>query len=392
MTSGPEGSPQPDDKLREGTSLSSELIFEVLRKRMTFAKSTPDRGFDPLTASAEELERFKLPPRPDPRQNPRAFANWRRAMSPPLRFVSPENLEILLKDPTALFRVAEDRRHHQFESAADSSQEVSRNWSGAYVRDNPGERYVSLQGTWVVPRPYPPPPAVSGDPWPEGTFYSSCWVGLDGHDPASLSLPQMGIGNSVSVPDAVTTDPNNLTVSVNAWWQWWVKGDSGNHPIEILPSIFPVHPGDIIIVQLNVLNSTTVRFVLKNQSTGQVFPPFDVTVPVLTNLNRAVAVEGRTAEWIIERPTKVASIDLRPFCDYGAVTFYGCNAQVQTTPGGSVTEDRQLQRARLIRLADWTQPGGTPFQPGMQQPGIVVSSAAPEGDDSVLVYYRGNGP
>ena len=92
----------------------------------------------------------------------------------------------------------------------------------------------------------------------------------------------------------------------------------------------------------------------KNLSLGTVFPPFDLDQPSPspTNPNFPVTVEGRTAEWIVvKRQTEAHTTNLRPFCDYGAVMFYGCNAQVHTATGAS--EDRQLDLATTIRLADW---------------------------------------
>src|SRR5208282_2053813 len=34
------------------------------------------KGFNPLTASSQELGRYGLPPRPDPQANPKGYARW----------------------------------------------------------------------------------------------------------------------------------------------------------------------------------------------------------------------------------------------------------------------------------------------------------------------------
>src|SRR6202035_5621548 len=125
--------------------------------------------------------------------------NWQRAMSPPLQFIPPEVLPGLVKDLTKLFAISQVRRQQQFMSALVQTQQVSNNWSGAAVRNNPDEAYVLLQGSWIVPRPYPPPPSASGGNWLQGDYTSSSWIGLDGFDPGSLSLPQIGIAHSVSM-------------------------------------------------------------------------------------------------------------------------------------------------------------------------------------------------
>jgi hypothetical protein len=68
-----------------------QIMFEEIAKRLTFAPSVPGTDFNPLTATAKQLESFKLPSLPNPNTSPHAFANWQRAMSPPLSFIQPEN-------------------------------------------------------------------------------------------------------------------------------------------------------------------------------------------------------------------------------------------------------------------------------------------------------------
>jgi Peptidase A4 family len=380
-----QGSRRDSDEALERISAQ---IFRDLATRVKFADASPGPGFDPLTAPDDVLEQFKLPPRPDRKTAPRAFANWQRAMSPPLRFVAPERLPDLVADLHNVFTVTGDRRQRQFVTGLGQTEEMSRNWSGAYIRDNPGEGYVLIQARWVVPRPYPPPPVASGANWLQGDYFSSAWIGLDGHDGGSLSLPQIGTAHHVSTP-ADTSDPGALAVTAGAWWQWWVRGnDLLNYPVDITQ--FPVQPGDLVYAQLNVLDPTKVRFFLKNQSVGLVFPPFDVNNPAPPSPNPTipVTVEGRTAAWIVERPTKPFTPDPLPFCDCGSVTIYDCNAQVAPT-----LQDRQLQRANLIKLADWTRKNATGgHQPGMDHPGIIVSTAEVESDSSVLITYTGDTP
>ena len=384
--SGVAGDPKPyatgaDEALQ---AARERFVWDEIAKRLRFAPSVPGPEFDPLVATPEELESFKLPPRPDPNTNPRAFANWRKAMSPPLVFLAGG-------DATSLFEISVRSRQLQFQTSPDDTKAMSSNWSGACIRDNEGETYTRIQGSWVVPRPYPPPPQTSGGDWLPGTTVATVWLGLDGYDPGSISMPQLGTYQEVVVTTA-TRNPADLVTSVSAWWQWWQIDDNGTQ-VSIPPSKFPLQVGDLVYVELNVINPGKVRFFLKNLSLGTVFPPFELEQPSAppTNPNFPATVEGRTAEWIVERQAEAFNTDrLRPFCDYGAVLFYGCNAQVTTTTG---TEDRQLDLATTIRMADWTlpTPGGVD-QPGIHNPGIIVSSAALQGDDGVLATYTGGTP
>jgi hypothetical protein len=361
-----------------------QIVFEEIAKRLTFAASVPDADFNPLTASAPELESFKLPPRPDPTTSPGAFQNWQRAMSPPLSFIP-------IKPATELFAVSDEGKQSQFQQAA---QAISNNWSGAYIRDNYGETYTRIQGIWVVPRPYPPPPAAPGGNWLPGTSVATIWIGLDGADPGSLAMPQLGTYQQVDLA-AATSDPASLVTTVVAWWQWWQRDDIAGQQVSIPQSQFPLQVGDVVYAELDVIDPSKVRFFLKNLSTGMVFPAFDLTKPspLPVNPNFPVTVEGRTAEWIVERQTQVGTTDLRPFCDYGEVLFHGCTAEVMSKKTGT-TSEQQLELATLLRMADWTVPStsGGVDQPGLRNPGIIVSTPALQGDDGVLVTYTGDSP
>jgi Peptidase A4 family len=380
-------SEHPDDRKDDKDQDSrqkryEEVIWAEIGKRLRFALSAPDANFDPLIATPAELEKFKLPPRPDPGTSPHAFANWQRAMSPPLSFIPPD-------DPKKLFAVSDQGRQFQFLLSRQAAT-MSNNWSGGYIRDNYGEIYTRIQGSWVVPQPYPPPPPTPGGDWPPGDFVATAWLGLDGCDPGSLAMPQMGTYQEVKLA-AASKNSADLQTTVNAWWQWWQKDDINGHQVDILQSAFPLNVGDVVYAELFVKDQTTVRFLLKNLSTGKMFPCFDLTQPspVTVNPNFPVVVEGKTAEWIVERQTKAGTNDLRPFCDYGEVLFHGCTAEVTSRRTGA-TREQQLQLASLLRLADWTLP--TPagdYQPGLRHPGTIVSTAALQGDDGVLVAYTG---
>ncbi len=375
---------EPNDRDKTRQARYEEFVWTEIGKRLTFAAASPGPDFDPLLASPAELEQFKLPPRPDANNNPAAFENWRRAMSPPLSFIP-------VADVKTLFTVSALSRQLQLQTTLRATQATSNNWSGAFIRNNYGESFTRIQGSWIVPRPYPPPPQANGGNWLPGTSVATVWLGLDGYDPGSLSMPQIGTYQQVVV-NAATSNPGDLAPSANAWWQWWQKDDSG-HQVDIPTSVFPLQEGDLVYAELDVINANTVRFFLKNVSLGMVFPPFDLTPPTPppTNANFPVTVEGQTAEWIVERQTEAGTPDLRPFCDYGTALFFGCNAQVITQSGA--TEDRDLELANTIRLADWTLP--TPEgvdQPGIHYPGAIVSSAALQGNDGVLVTYTGDTP
>jgi Peptidase A4 family len=213
-----------------------------------------------------------------------------------------------------------------------------------------------VQGAWLVPTPSAP--TGSGD----GTYASSIWVGLDGNDPASRSLPQMGTGQYVTVTNG-TPKPHLF-----AWWQWWDRNFPLAEQIVIKHKKFPVHAGDEIYAQIEALGPTKVSLFIKNLTTGLALPMWYGAPPsVQQNFNTIpVHVEGRTAEWIVERPgiPKTHPVRFFPLADYGLTIFTQCNA-ASGTP--ILYHDEQLQRARLIRMNVWDEAA---------HPGILVSSPA----------------
>ena len=55
----------------------------------TWTHPLPPDGFDPRAASALELRRYGLPPRPDPAVRPELAAVWDEVFSRTLRYITP---------------------------------------------------------------------------------------------------------------------------------------------------------------------------------------------------------------------------------------------------------------------------------------------------------------
>ena len=193
--------------------------------------------FDPATATDMELERLKLPPRPDPRTCPLSYEHWVRGLSQPLCVIEPE----------LAFDANRDRR----------LSDTSLNWSGAYIRPRVSRKFTRIQGMWVVPRPYPP---QIQDRWVKGRrYHSSTWIGLDGFDLSSLSLPQLGTGQNVTVKSRTELD-----IKTYAWCQWWVRGLDGQRGPQIITNL-KVRPGDLMYCEITVLGPKRVVGNIKNR-------------------------------------------------------------------------------------------------------------------------------
>jgi peptidase A4-like protein len=316
---------------KEATMQFEAFFAEVARRAHTFP--LPPAEFDPLSATDSELERHGLPPRPDARAEPALFMFWERICGPPFRVVSPEFPREASPRalPFLLFRHSAGRRK---QISSRGRRENSRNWSGAYVTPPHPNRFVSVTGAWKVPKPSVPTVLPEGAVPDNDEYRSSTWIGIDGHRsyPRS-SLPQIGTSQFVSIVGGKTT------VTMGAWWQWWVK-DENFPPVEILN--FPVAFDDEILASLYVQSADEVILNLKNQTTG-LFTTFLVVAP------GPIVPLGSTAEWIMERPTQLHSTRMYPMPHCTDVEFSHCLAKSAPAIGGNTTS-QNLDNARLIRM------------------------------------------
>jgi hypothetical protein len=335
-------------------------VLKILEKGIEM--NFPPAGFDPISASLEELMQYHLPPRPDPARTPRALANWLRVMSQPLSF--PDNkLQI-----AQLFNASPLRSRYPRSGISGGTstvtQESSQNWSGGYVRPRDFSRMALVEARWTVPTPLPSGPGA-------GTYASSAWVGLDGHDPASRSLPQIGTGHWVTVTSSGVVQPDLF-----AWWEWWGRDDPHNQQIRITQ--IPVQAGDWVYGRIQALSPTRVNLFIKNETTGASFTAsYTVQPPPPTGPNPLPPhVEGRTADWILERPAPPdQSTTFFALANYGRTTFRHCNAATET---GAGLQELHLRRARLIRMNVWDDTA---------QIGHLVSIPRRKGGDALRLRF-----
>lgn len=312
--------------------LVKQLNAEVARRAYPFPLPPP--GFDPLSASAKQLDEYGLPPRPDPAAEPDMFLFWGLLLSPPITFIVPD---LQAPDEPATFRlrglVAGARQRVVAPVISGRGRQAgSRNWSGAYLTPRPPSRFVRIVGGWRVPAPSVPAILPAGADRDHGEYRSSTWIGLDGLRPyPGSSLPQIGTSQFIKVANGRTT------VTTSAWWQWWVR-DHEFPPIDIRN--LPVAVGDEVLVSLTVRADDEVLFHIKNQSSG-LFASILVTAPA------AVRPPGTTAEWIMERPTELQSSRLFPLPNCTDVLFRHCVAK---SVGGATATTHNLDAARLVRM------------------------------------------
>jgi hypothetical protein len=219
----------------------------------------PPEGFDPLAATAEELQQYGFPRRPDHQQIPHEATKWVTAFRryPQLKHITPE------------FRPLEHRHDLNKRTRKGSEAEVnatSSNWSGSVLFVGGGDRFSWISGSWTVPHVYQSP--ATG-----GTEYSSAWLGLDGD--GSNDVMQAG----------TETDSDGTCY---AWFEWFPN-------FSIAISNFPITPGDVVSLLLCATSPTTAWMSI-GDLTAMNYTNFSFSAPPGTSL------AGNCAEAVVERP------------------------------------------------------------------------------------------
>jgi hypothetical protein len=354
MNSGPGNAEQS-----ENPDPLAEILAGIIDNTSFFP--VPPREFDPRRADPERLREFGLPPQPDRLTQPEQYTFWWKMFSPPLHFVKPKfSIETGARRarpilPRPRLRVLPSTRFGQGRPlapiagrpviaaarpvpTAGTHHATSSNWSGAHITPKLGPMFTQVHGSWRVPTASAPPAPVDGE------YRCSTWIGLDGQRRyLDSSLPQIGTTQIVTIQNGQRSEP-----TAKAWWQWWVRDVDNPPPIDLS---LHVGPGHCVMCSIIVVNRTTVRFFIKNQTTGDFVAPFDEPAPMAAKPAVQVQVSGATAEWIVERPMIWHEGKLYQWPNYGTVQFQFKNClAVSSAAPGSAGRSETLAGARLINM------------------------------------------
>ncbi|TGD96727.1 G1 family glutamic endopeptidase [Methylobacterium nonmethylotrophicum] len=303
------GEPQERETQSATETGATEILAGGLALRL---HPLPPADLDLARTDARTLARYGLPV-PRPGDGPAASAFRRAILEPPpdrpLRLVP------------ALPRASVAPRLRAFTHAAVPVRR-SANWAGGTLTAGHGRSFVGVMARWRVP-------AVTGGGPPAR---ASTWIGLDGQGfYRNASLPQIGT--------LQTWDGQRARYET--WVQWWARGEA-NAP---LPLGLAVAPGDAVSAIVTLLDPATVRFNLKNETTGTLLQPFDVAAPGGRH------VSGASAEWILERPSPPGADGWHPYplAALAPFPFTACLAQSRA-PGETALTEHDLARASLVRM------------------------------------------
>jgi len=247
------------------------------------------KGFNPLTASSEELGRYGLPQRPDQRADAKGYARWKRAMQA-LRYRPAAHLEAKPYSSTNLMLAK-----HQPAAAAISGQPTlsnSTNWSGVANTNtattwDPSSSFTEIESAWNVPAAQPPIGACAGGiTGAQGVpgFFELSWNGIDGVPPSTDVLQ----GGSLSYAEC------GGLATYEGWFEWYPT-----YPMFVInctsSTPCPVNAGDDFFVITYGANST-VQFVMVEDATQGWGATYSL------NQGTGPALVGNSEEQIVERP------------------------------------------------------------------------------------------
>jgi hypothetical protein len=228
--------------------------------------AAPPQGFDPLTATDEDLAFYGFPPRPN--DNSGDYASWAKAMA-----ASQERIVPVLEQTNIFHGPAVKTFDHVANTYA------SPNWSG-YVKLGPAKSYGKSSWYYVYSEVTVPKAQQAFGKCTGGADYASAWVGIDGFD--SNDVLQDGIEF-----DAYCNKGTKETLYA-AWFEWYPLG-------EVRIGGMPIAPGQEYFMEIWSTSSTLGHAYLVN-ITKKKAVTINFTAPKGTKL------KGNSAEWITERP------------------------------------------------------------------------------------------
>jgi len=270
------------------------------------------KGFNPLTASSEELGRYGLPQRPDQQTDAKRYARWARAMQA-LRYRPSAHLEAKPYSSTNLM-LAKQQRAAAAISGQPTTSPPSYNWSGVANTNtlttgggwNSSLSFTEIESVWNVPAAQPPIGAcangITGGGGVSG-FAEVSWVGIDGVPPSEDVLQ----GGSLSYAYCGAT-----AATYEGWVEWYPS-----YPQILVISCgvapCPVSAGDDFVVSVNGASSApqTVYVEDATQGWGGTYTLDLLSGPPLL---------GNSAEYIVERPCTTSPCDTG--ADFAALANY----------------------------------------------------------------------
>lgn len=266
----------------------------------------PPRGFDPLNATASQLQEYGFQPRP---QGGAALTAWDQLMA---HYKSTPTPSIALGP-----RISTPAQPHQ---QPVSASVTSGNWAG-WLADSSSQEFVASQMNYTQP---------TAESTTCSNSKQAVWTGLGGYN--STQLVQDG-----------TALPGTLSSGYNAWYEY-LNGTS-NHGPTIL-SKMSVAAGDSMHLYVSYSTANgSIDFYVANNTNGT------SQSVVVSNVGTSY-YDGSSADYITERPA-CGSNCLYPLHKF--TTFSSNTAEAETTGGQWIPISSSPYPYKLLMYAGSTK-------------------------------------
>jgi Peptidase A4 family len=315
--------------------------------------NAPPAGFNPLTASDEELAAYGFPPRPDSENDAEHYAKWARAMAAAKTRWNGE-----LKVTGSWSKAARPAQAPAGAPAisAGPSTGFFYNWSG-FINTNTLQKYSTTNSFYFVVSDFNVPVAQqafrsdgfeTGNVCDGGWDLEVNWNGIDGFTDGSALLRGGTLSGAYCSGRSTSTD-------YFAWIEWW--------PSFPIIGEFNVNPGDDFFVETWDTSATQGYFFLDDETT-QTYAVYGIS----PNKGQPGLI-GNSAEYIVERPCCRGSNDF-PLANYVQdfwATSYAYNFY-------------EVQHGIA-----------TPYYPGSTLASTVLANMVDDAGDQVISYPEAQG-
>ena len=327
-------------EITANAALAASSAPDIAAPPRSSSNIRPPLTGDPMAPTQPELLNRGYPMRPDPNQQPEAYATWLLMVTTPTPIISPK----FVQEPNRFHAVANP---NPGTNPVLPTTGFSGNWSGLvlYQDNRPGDPfppapYSMVWAEWYVP-------AVTGEPDIQDD--SAFWTGMDGW--GSKNVLQAGTEQQIFTLSIV-----GIQFTITNYYAW-----SEFYPLpESRVTDFPISPGDHIVAQVWQTFENGQPVQNGNCMIANLTHPGFLTFPILPP--PGTIFSGNTAEWIMERPT-VGGVwpDLS---NYHAATMFNAFAvrsdlTTVNSSGNSLSLNLTMANANYVPLSQVTPTSNT---------------------------------
>ena len=293
--------------LEDGGKIYTYVINGVVNKF-----PVPPDGFDPLTATNEQLSVYGFPTRPVTRDAV-AYASW-LALVEDYNSTPVPTIDVMDRPMSGTLVTTSN-------TAARAVSIYSSNWSGyeSNLGTSSSTFYTQVQADYTQP-------TISSISGTSSSNVIGYWVGLGGHNTGSL------------------VQAGTATTGLSDHWAWYEYLSASNLNPAVRITSLEINPGDSIHVYISFQQANDkFNYYIANNTTGK-------SASGIVEIDADEYFDGSTAEWVIEK----AKTNLPKF---GSITMSNCQATLNTS--NTWKNLNSLSGVKKIILTDSGSSSGT---------------------------------